>query len=243
MVVSGLVIAALLGVGARLLWLRGTTPTAGVQAFINPSATITSPADPPSSATSPPMRRTPTARPTSSAPCPVGRVEATLPSEAPRDLAWVHGPREPMPVSATYGPGTRGPDGLPECFSHSPTGGVLAAWSINASLFSTEWQHVLETQIAHTSGYPRLVTQLQTDPPDGSPGTTSPAGFAILAADQDAVTVELVLRDDASSALVGCPVTVAWDGNDWQLAPRPDGTVTTPTCPAVEPGSYISWGL
>lgn len=148
-----------------------------------------------------------------------------------------------MPVSAIYGPRTRGPAGLPECFSHSPTGGVLAAWSINASLFSTKWQHVLETQVARTSGYPRLVTQLQINPPDGSPGTTSPAGFAILSADQDAVTVELVLRDDANSALVGCPVTVAWDGNDWQLAPRPDGTVTTPTCPAIEPGSYISWGL
>lgn len=148
-----------------------------------------------------------------------------------------------MPVSPTYGPRSRGLGGLPECFSHSPTGGVIAAWSINASLFSTDWQHVLDTQVAHTAGYARLVTQLQTDPPDGSPGTTSPAGFEILAADQDAVTVELVLRDSANGALVGCPITVAWDGDDWQLAPRPDGTVTTPTCPAVAPGSYVSWGL
>lgn len=182
-------------------------------------------------------------QPTTGAPCPVGRVEATLPTAAPRDLTWVHGLREPMPVSPTYGPLRRDDVGLPTCFSHSPTGAVIAAWSINASLFTTHWSDVLATQIAHTTGYPRLVTQLQAEPPDGSPGTTSPAGFEIIAADQDAVTLELVLRDNTTSALVGCPVTVAWEGDDWQLAPRPDGTVTTPTCPAVTAGTFIAWGI
>lgn len=169
-------------------------------------------------------------------------MEATLPKAAPRDLDWVHGLREPMPGSPAYGPLRRDTQNLPECFSHSPTGAVIAAWSINASLFSTRWEHVLKSQIAHTSGYARLVTQLQADPPDGSPGSTSPAGFEILAANENAVTVDLVLRSNVNDALIGCPVTVIWSGEDWQLAPRPDGTITTPTCAAVQPGGYVSWG-
>jgi hypothetical protein len=174
--------------------------------------------------------------------CPAGPVSTAAPTSVPADLEWATGGYEPLPYSPTYGPFRQSTVGLPECFAHSLMGGVIAAWTINADLFSTGWRQALDTQVARTAGYPRLLTELEATPPDGTPGIDSPAGFSVVAATADTVTVDLVLQGAGNGGLIGCSLTVSWDGGDWQLDPRPDGTLTTMPCPAVDPGTFVSWG-
>jgi hypothetical protein len=194
----------------------------------------------------PPPAATAAAGPTASAAtgdgCPAGPVSTALPTTVPADLQWATGGYEPLPFSATSGPFRESAVGLPECFAHSPMGAVIAAWTINADLFSTGWRQAITTQVARTAGYPRLLTELEATPPDGTPGVDSPAGFTVLAATADTVTVDLVLQGPGNGGLIGCPLTVSWVGGDWQLAPRADGTLTTMPCPAVDPGTFVTWG-
>jgi hypothetical protein len=180
----------------------------------------------------PPTAATAASGPTASAAtgdgCPVGPVSMAVPTS--------------LPYSATYGPFRQSTVGLPECFGHSPMGAVIAAWTTDADLFSTGWRQALATQVAKTAGYPRLLTELEATPPDGTPGVDSPAGFTVVAANADIVTVDLILQGAGNGGLIGCPLTMSWDGGDWQLDPRPDGTLTTTPCPAVDPGTFVTWG-
>jgi hypothetical protein len=204
------------------------------------SATAVDPPQATAAGRTPPSPTAPTTRNRGS--CPAGPVGTAAPTSVPPDLEWATGGYEPLPYSATSGPFRQSAVGFPECFAHTPMGAVIAAWTINADLFSTGWRQALDTQVARTAGYPRLLTELEATPPDGTPGIDSPAGFSVVAATADTVTVDLVLQGAGNGGLIGCSLTVSWDGGDWQLDPRPDGTLTTTPCPPVDAGTFANWG-
>lgn len=173
--------------------------------------------------------------------CPVGLVSDVLPASAPADVVWRATSVAPVPHSKTWGPYRTTASGLPRCFSHSPTGAVIAAVSINTWLFSTQWRTVLATQVARTPGYSELQSALESQPPDGSAQTDTVTGFTIAAYTTTAATVEVVERGP-NGGEIGCPLSEQWANGDWQLTPRPDGTLTENSCPVVTTGTYIPWG-
>jgi hypothetical protein len=173
--------------------------------------------------------------------CPRGLVSDALPAAPPVDETWHATPMAPVPESPTYGPYRTSPAGLPVCFSRSPMGATIAVRSIDAWLFSTQWRTVIQTQVAQTPGYAELLTALEAAPPDGSPETDTVVGFNVAAYTPATATIDLVTQSP-NGAVDGCPVSVQWTSGDWQLTPRPDGTLTDQTCPAVAPGTYVPWG-
>jgi len=175
--------------------------------------------------------------------CPAGLVSDVLPASAPADVVWRATSVAPVPVSKTWGPYRTTATGLPRCFSHSPTGAVIAVRSIDASLFSTQWKTVLATQVARTPGYSELQSALTSQPPDGSAETNTLVGFNVVTYTPAAATVDLVFRGPNNTGPSGCPLSVQWTAGDWQLTPRPDGTLTEASCPLVDRGTYIAWGV
>jgi len=238
-----IVVVALVIAGGVLLGRDSHTST--VAAVSSPSAASTLPAVLPASpsvgaATSTVATSTSTAASPSEA-CPVGLVSDVLPASAPADVVWRATSVAPVPYSKTWGPYRATATGLPRCFSHSPTGAVIAAVSINTWLFSTQWRTVLAAQVARTPGYTELLSALSSQPPDGSAQTDTVAGFTVAAYTATAATVEVVERSP-NGGTIGCPLSEEWINGDWRLTPRPDGTLTEDTCPAVTAAAYIPWG-
>ena len=241
-IAAAAVLAALLLIVGGVLLGRGSGTTAAPARSATPApvpattsattAATTAPASPSLSAT---------ASPSTSDACPVGLVNDVLPASAPADVVWHATSVAAVPVSKTWGPYRTTATGLPRCFSHSPTGAVVAAVNINTWLFSRQWRTVLATQVARTAGYAELQSALESQPPDGSAETDTVAGFAIVAYTATAATVEVV-ESGPNGGEIGCPVSEQWANGDWQLTPRPDGTLTEDTCPAATTGTYISWG-
>jgi hypothetical protein len=201
------------------------------------SATSTAPA-PDSSPPTTPASRTPSV---ATEQCPRGLVSDALPAQSATDITWHATAVAPVPVSPTYGPLRTDSDALPICFSHSPMGAAIAVETIDAWLFSTRWRTVLATHVAQTPGYAEFLTALEADPPDGSPDIDTLVGFNVVAYTPAVASIELVYRG-SNGGLVGCPVSAQWTRGDWQLATRPDGTITPATCPSVDPGTFIAWG-
>jgi len=237
-----IVVAALLITGGVLLG-RDSHPST-VAAVSSAASTLPAviPASPSvGAATSRMATSTSTATATPADACPVGLVSDVLPASAPADVVWRATSVAPVPVSKTWGPYRTTTSGLPRCFSHSPVGAVIAAMSINTWLFSTQWRTVLATQIARNPGYTALQAGLESQPPDGSAGTDTVVGFNIAEYTPTAATVDLVIKG-ANGGVDACPLAVQWSASDWQLAPRPDGTLTEDSCPTAATGTYIPWG-
>jgi len=236
------VLAAVLLVAGGALLGRGTGTTAA------PARVPPAPGPVPSSSaaasttaqgsSSPTSSSAPAASPSEA--CPVGLVSDVLPASAPADVVWRATSVAPVPVSKTWGPYRTTATGLPRCFSHSPVGAVIAAASINTWLFSTQWRIVLATQVARNPGYTALQAGLESQPPDGSAGTDTVVGFNIAEYTPTGATVDLVIKG-ANGGVDACPLAVQWSASDWQLAPRPDGTLTEDSCPAAATGTYIPW--
>jgi hypothetical protein len=202
------------------------------------SATTATPV--PSSSATTSVAARPTTSPTAEQ-CPRGLVSDALPAAPPVDETWRATSVAPLPVSPTYGPLRTGPAGLPICFSHSPMGATIAARTIDASLFSTNWRTAIAIQVAHTPGYAELLTALEAAPPDGSADADTLIGFNVVGYTPAVTTIQLVLQG-SNGGVAGCSLAVQWTAGDWQLAPRPDGSLTQTPCPTVDPGTYILWG-
>ncbi len=236
------VLAAVVLVVGGVLLGRGTSTTAAPArvppALVPVSSSAAVAARTAQASSSPTSSSTPAVSPSDA--CPAGLVSDVLPASAPVDVVWRATSVAPVPVSKTWGPYRTTTSGLPRCFSHSPVGAVIAAVSINTWLFSTQWRTVLATQIARNPGYTALQAGLESQPPDGSAGTDTVVGFNIAEYTPTGATVDLVIKG-ANGGVDACPLAVQWSASDWQLAPRPDGTLTEDSCPTAATGTYIPW--
>ena len=236
--------AVVLIVGGVLLGRgRGTTAAAPARSATPAPVPVSSSASSTAPSASPALTPSATASPSAaSGACPVGLVSDVLPASAPADVVWHATSVAAVPVSKTWGPYRTIASGLPRCFSHSPTGAVIAVRSIDAWLFSTQWKTVLATQVARTPGYAELQSALQSQPPDGSAEDDTVIGFDIETYTPTAATVALVIRGGTGTGPAACSQALQWTDGDWQLTPRPDGTLTEKPCPVVTTGTYIPWG-
>jgi hypothetical protein len=171
-----------------------------------------------------------------------GGTNAT-PTTAP-DVQWQDVDGNWQPVSTTEGPGRRNPAGAWSCFAHTPTGALLAAWTIpERAEAAADFTWVVKQQTMPGPGQDAQLKQGQIRHP--AVNQAVPIGFKINAYDATAATVTFYARD--LGATYRCTSGVQWAGGthgDWLLRVAPDGSTFT-GCEKV-PGTLgpdvVTWG-
>lgn len=144
------------------------------------------------------------------------------PTEAPA-VQWQNVDGSWLPVSTAHGPGQRPATSPWSCYSRTPTGAVLAAWAIPASLAVTsEFESAVREYTAPGAGQIALLRKGPGDTPRNQ--LPVPLGFQVNAYDGTSATVTLYMRQRGANGR--CAASVQWTGGekgDWQLQLNSDG--------------------
>ncbi len=241
-VLAGLLLVVVLLIAAGIdLGRGGSTPRANPAPTV--STTVLTPATTEAATTEAPTTaatHAPSRGPVAET-CPPLHSDSTTPTAPPAGLTWRSTTVGLLPSSPTDGPAVHD-HGIDRCFSHTPTGAVLAAVTINLELLMPSWSPAMNNQVLHNDGYDQLLTGYQANPPDGTAPPNTITGFRVLSYLSSTATVSLVLIDTAGSALQDCPTTLAWTNNDWLISPLPNGHLSA-TCTTTQEGSFVSWNL
>jgi hypothetical protein len=173
--------------------------------------------------------------------CNRGAGDQTVPEKAPAVDGWDVSRRIVLPHSSTYGPAVTDSDGFRRCFAHSPTGAVYAAYSAYAAM--ADQSAVVATARKLMVPGPdtdALVRELQTD--NSASGYSAPqlAGYRVIDAGQDRVSLMLVTRVD--SAYMSLTLTLVWLNGDWRLQPPPPGApVGSPFAQHRDLSDFVAW--
>jgi hypothetical protein len=169
----------------------------------------------------------------SSGQCALPDGEQEVPLVPPAATSWEVFRRVVVPRSERFGPGRVDPDGFRRCYAHSPTGALFAAYSAVAAL-ADDKRIVPDTD--------RMLHDLAAeDVADGREDTPSQlAGFRVIDASRDRVTIALALRVD--EAFVSTTITLVWHESDWRLlAPRPGQEFGAPFSQQASLGDFVAW--
>ncbi|MBO0806428.1 MAG: hypothetical protein J2P25_25545 [Nocardiopsaceae bacterium] len=230
------------GIALALIAAAAIVAVAGGGGQHRPSAGTRVTSSPPAS---PPTSR-PTNPPAGAAPantsCRTAPPSNSVPATPPRDLAWRNVGAVLVPTSATEGP-TRYAGATWSCYAHSPTGAVLAAYGILATLTSPRWKEVAEREILPGPGRRAFIhagEKQKYKPP--KPGQVAqPVGFQVVSYTPRQATVSALASDGGGQYQV-TQISVAWSGGDWKLVVTPDGR-TGPNPQAVSSAAgFTLWG-
>jgi hypothetical protein len=172
--------------------------------------------------------------------CPTPTDGTAIPSGPPPDLAWRQFGAMPVPVSPTAGPELQ-MGAAWQCYAHSPTGAVMAAFDVPAALCGPHWQAATVQEVLPGPGRQAFLAagaMQQFTPPSGT--VTRPVGFAVVSYTWAQATVETLVAD--GSGYAASFRTLAWADGDWKLVMMPDGTAGPgPQVIATTPG-FTLWG-
>ncbi|MGC4936690.1 hypothetical protein [Kribbella sp. DT2] len=253
---AAIVIGAVLICGTVLLFTGNSgTPTsddnpagtsaersaAGTTSADDKSAPRTSPAVPAAAASTP--ATSPAASPTTSATgtCDLPAKDQTIPTKAPKADGWEVSRRVVVPRSTTYGPATTDSDGFRRCFAHSPTGAVYAAYNAIAAL-GDQHQAIPTTRKLMLPGpdTTALLNKLKTEDPSENGPAAQLAGFRILDAIQDRVTVVLALP--VEEEYMSANLTLVWHRDDWRVVPpKPGDQFGAPFSQHRDLDDFVTW--
>ena len=183
----------------------------------------------------------PTATQTSAAP-PAAISACGLPGslgdDAPGAVAatWTPAGAYFLPVSATDGPGVQTPAGPWSCFTHTPSGAVLAGITISLRVngVAENWQDVARTQTMPGPGQDALLAKPL---PDAALVTIR--GFSIAGYSEQRATIRYYLH--APDVDANCTTDVQWSNDDWRLVLADDGS-TSSGCQQGAPADFTPWG-
>jgi hypothetical protein len=148
-----------------------------------------------------------------------------------------------VPRSDEFGPGRVDGDGFRRCFAHSATGAVFAAYHSVAALADNYRVQVNAAKVLLPGpDADRLLADLAADGVgDGAADAPSQlAGFRIIDAGPDRVTVALALR--VNDAYASTTFTMVWHGDDWRvLAPRAGQQFGAPYSQLSGLGDFVRW--
>jgi len=175
--------------------------------------------------------------------CGLAGGNAATPAAAP-SINWQDFGITSLPISPVYGPGRRSAAATWSCFARTPTGAVLAAWTIPfRTAVATDFAAVVRGQTLPGPEQAALLERGQarhqlTD-------RVEPLGFKIVAYSPDAATVSFHVTQYGQD--FRCAAQVQWAGGstgDWLLRLQPDGH-TLSTCQRLataEAGHFVPWG-
>ncbi|WP_433013198.1 hypothetical protein [Kribbella sp. CA-294648] len=174
--------------------------------------------------------------------CGLSDGEQAIPSgKAPGVDGWEVSRRVVVPRSAAYGPGKTDGDGFRRCFAHSPTGAVYAAYNVIAALadqtkaVATARKLMLPGRDTDT-----LIEQLAAESGDAASEPTQLAGYRVVDASRDRVTIMLALA--VESQYMSATITLAWYAGDWRLVPPPSGSpVGAPYSQHRDLDGFVAW--
>lgn len=142
----------------------------------------------------------------------------------------------PLPISATDGPAKRDPTGPWSCYARTPSGAVLAAYTIPIRVagVASNWQAVARQQTMPGAGQDALIAA-------GLHETTSttPRGFSVAAYSPDRATI--ADYEHTGQGDFTCTTDVRWYQGDWRIELQSDGSTST-GCSADVPANFTPWG-
>lgn len=168
----------------------------------------------------------------------------TLPTAVPDDVEWRALNLAQVPVSASAGP-TRTEGPLWWCFAHTPAGAALAAHVIPAQMTGPDWRTVIERQLVAGRGrdmfeFQRsLIGDSAADAYESSE-YASYSGFSVLSYSKEKAAVELVMKNGQSYGR--STITLLWNGGDWKIVPRGNGSLHTPVEQVQSLEGRLLWG-
>ncbi|WP_344177428.1 hypothetical protein [Kribbella lupini] len=257
-VAAAIVIGAVLICGTLLLFTGpadagntsagapGTT-TAGTGGENSPPTTSTTdpgtspPTVSPAAAASTPATSPAASPQTSAKTCDLPEDDQTIPTKAPPVETWEVSRRVVVPRSTTYGPTTTDNDGFRRCFAHSPTGAVYAAYNAIAAL-GDQHQAIPTTKKLMLPGpdTTALLTKLKTEDPSENGAAAQLAGFRILDATKDRVTVVLALP--VEEQYMSANLTLVWHDDDWRVVPpKPGDQFGAPFSQHRDLDDFVTW--
>lgn len=160
---------------------------------------------------------------------------AGMPTSVP--ARWENFAGWSLPISPTDGPGMRSPTGPWSCYTHTPTGAVLAGYVIafRAEGVAENWKTVVREQ---TMPGAAQAVKLASTPTEVSQVVT-PKGFTVAAYTDAAATISYYLHSEQLES--SCTINVAWYEDDWRVQLQDDGS-TASGCVQGVPASFVSWG-
>lgn len=167
--------------------------------------------------------------------------DQSIPLQPPAVDGWEVSSRIVVPRSSGFGPAKTDADGFRRCFAHSPTGAVYAAYSAYAAM--ADQDKVVTTArklMVPGPGTDALIRELQTD--QSASGYTVPqiAGYRVIDAGPDRVT--LMLATSVNTAYMSLTLTLVWHDGDWRLQPpAPGEPVGAPFAQHRDLSDFVAW--
>lgn len=173
-------------------------------------------------------------------------LDQSVPDSPPPGVTWQIIDTVALPYSASAGPASV-VDGIPSGFAHTPSGALVAMVQIDfRHLIEPNFMAVTQADVANTPGRAKFFNLVEADgltnPANQEPGTyLQLTGFQFVSYTTSTAVIQLLTaRPDGSYQL--STLSVAWDGNDWQLVLQADGTDSPNQQIVSSPVGFVLWG-
>ena len=173
-------------------------------------------------------------------------LDQSVPDSPPPGVTWQIIDTVALPFSAGAGPASVA-DGIPSGFAHTPTGALVEMVQIDfRHLIEPNFAAVTQADVANTPGKAKFFNLVEADgltnPPNPEPGTyLQLAGFQFVSYTSSTAVIQLLTARPDGSYQVST-LSVAWDGNDWQLVLQADGTDSPNQQIVSSPVGFVLWG-
>jgi hypothetical protein len=173
-------------------------------------------------------------------------LDQSVPDSPPPGVTWQIIDTVALPFSAGAGPASVA-DGIPSGFAHAPTGALVAMIQIDfRHLIEPNFVAVTQADVANTPGRAQFFNLVKADgltnPANPEPGTyLQLAGFQFVSYTPSIAVIQLLTARPDGSYQVST-LSVAWDGNDWQLVLQADGTDSPNQQIVSSPVGFVLWG-
>ena len=173
-------------------------------------------------------------------------LDQSVPDSPPPGVTWQIIDTVALPFSASAGPANVA-DGIPSRFAHTPAGALVAMVQIDfRHLIEPNFVAVTNADVANTPGRAEFFDLVEADgltnPANPEPGTyLQLAGFQFVSYTTSTAVIQLLTARPDGSYQVST-LSVAWDGNDWQLVLQADGTDSPNQQIVSSPVGFVLWG-
>lgn len=168
----------------------------------------------------------------------------------PPDVSWTPYRGVFVPVSDASGPLAAHGD-VARCFSHSPSGALLAAVHISARYaFAPDWRAIAEYQIvadpARNSAVERRAKAEQANG-GARQGLLDPQkvrqveGYQIVSYADEAATVRILTATPSGGPLMSSMYAMVWTDGDWKLQMQPSGSTSVSTQELPQAPEFTVW--